>query len=329
MKIAIIGAGLSGLTLAHGLASKADITVFEKSKGVGGRLSTRYTDSYQFDHGAQYFTARSKAFQAFLQPFIEQGVVQEWQAKAVTLDKGKKPYKRPWFEPHYVATPKMTSLCRALAQDVELCPGLQITALTHTDTGWLLLDQSGKNHGPFNWVVSTAPSPQTDRLFPENFSDSEVLTSTKMNGCFSLMLGFETPPEIHWHAAVVKNSPIGWMAVNSSKPGRNTQFSLIVQSTNQWADENIERDTEQVQALLLDEVCALFNKPLEPDHLSLHRWKYAATEVSEEASTENGFLIDKMLRLATCGDWCIGGRVEAAFLSAHKLAKAMGTAIDS
>ena len=58
-KLAIIGSGLSGLTLANHLKDEFDVTVFEKSRGVGGRLATRRVDTYAFDHGAQYFTART------------------------------------------------------------------------------------------------------------------------------------------------------------------------------------------------------------------------------------------------------------------------------
>jgi renalase len=112
MKIAIIGAGIAGLTLARHLNPKYEITIFEKSKGLGGRMATRYDDEYEFDHGAQYFTARSQEFKDFLKPYIEKNIVTAWHPKVTTLEQGKKPYKRDWFEPHYVATPRMTSLCK-------------------------------------------------------------------------------------------------------------------------------------------------------------------------------------------------------------------------
>ena len=52
-KIAIIGAGLSGLTAAHDLKEHANVTLYEKSRGVGGRLATRRAEPFSFDHGAQ------------------------------------------------------------------------------------------------------------------------------------------------------------------------------------------------------------------------------------------------------------------------------------
>ena len=65
-KIAIIGAGLSGLVVAKTLGRHNEIHIFEKSRGVGGRMSTRYADPFQFDHGAQFFMARSQQFKEFV-----------------------------------------------------------------------------------------------------------------------------------------------------------------------------------------------------------------------------------------------------------------------
>ena len=61
-KIAVIGAGLAGVSLAKNLADFADITLFEKSRGSGGRMSFRRAGPFSFDHGAQFFTARSEPF---------------------------------------------------------------------------------------------------------------------------------------------------------------------------------------------------------------------------------------------------------------------------
>ena len=78
-KIAIIGAGMAGLTAAHFLNGYAGVTVFEKSKGPGGRLSTRHHGSFAFDHGAQFFTSKTDEFTRFIRPFIEKGIITRWQ----------------------------------------------------------------------------------------------------------------------------------------------------------------------------------------------------------------------------------------------------------
>ena len=58
MKVAIIGAGIAGLTAARELVERgAQVKVFEKARGLGGRLSTKRLVWGKLDIGAQYFTA--------------------------------------------------------------------------------------------------------------------------------------------------------------------------------------------------------------------------------------------------------------------------------
>ena len=55
--VAVVGAGISGLTRARTLADYGlPVTVFEKSRGVGGRMATRRSDNGAvFDHGCAVF----------------------------------------------------------------------------------------------------------------------------------------------------------------------------------------------------------------------------------------------------------------------------------
>jgi predicted NAD/FAD-dependent oxidoreductase len=72
---AIIGAGLSGLACATRLhAFGWRVSVFDKSRGPGGRMSTRRGDDWQSDHGAQYFTARDPRFKAEVDRWLAAGV---------------------------------------------------------------------------------------------------------------------------------------------------------------------------------------------------------------------------------------------------------------
>lgn len=320
-RIAIIGAGISGLHLATRMQDHAEITVFEKARGVSGRLSTRYADPFQFDHGAQYFTARTKSFQSFLKPYLQQGIVKPWTPKIVTLAKGEAPYKRDWFEPHYVAAPRMNHLCQILAAEVDVRLPVEIKHLERTDKGWHLEDKEAQTYGPFDWVISSAPAPQSATLLPGEFNGQEALSRIVMTGNYTVLIGLLTPLPWHWEAAVVKDSPIGWMAANHSKPDRaSTSASLLVQSTNEWAEAHIDEDIPAMQSLLLKEVFALTGLDASAaPHLATHRWRYAHVE----NAAETPFLLDSERQLAVCGDGCLGGRVEAAWLSADGLASAL------
>jgi predicted NAD/FAD-dependent oxidoreductase len=57
MKIVVVGAGISGCVSAFRLAEAGhDVTLLEKGRGLGGRMSTRRMGGARIDHGAQFFT---------------------------------------------------------------------------------------------------------------------------------------------------------------------------------------------------------------------------------------------------------------------------------
>src|SRR5260370_14489795 len=59
--VAIIGAGCSGLAAAHELRDAGySVTLFEKSRDVGGRAATRKQQGFVYDHGAQYIKGGSQ-----------------------------------------------------------------------------------------------------------------------------------------------------------------------------------------------------------------------------------------------------------------------------
>lgn len=318
-KLAIIGAGIAGLTLARLLHGRADVTVLEKSRGLGGRMATRRAGRFEFDHGAQYFTARSREFQRFIQQHSDTGIVQDWQPRTLTLGNTEKPYNRPWFEPHWVGVPAMNNLGKALADGQRVDLEAQVERIESTESGWTVVLQDGSNRGVFDWVVCTAPAAQCRQLLPGSFQHHQALRKVRMSGCFTLMLGFNTDPGLPFQAAKIKDPALGWVAVNSSKPRRGRGFSLLAQSTNDWADTHMELPLPVIQQQMMDTLTALFPTLPTPDHVDIHRWRYAATTVP----LEQDFLLDRHNGLAACGDWCLGGRVEAAFTSAFRLAEAL------
>lgn len=314
--IAIIGAGITGITLARQLQSSAKVSVFEKSRGFGGRMATRRIGPYQFDHGAQFFTARSKQFKKLINDCVAEKQIQAWEPRVLTLDPENKPFRREWFEPHYVAVPGMNSLCKTLAQGLKVTLDTRVADIAVDERGWLLKDPAGERLGHFDWVISTLPAPQADELLPNCFAYKAVLSEADFSPCFSLMLGFESAPKLNFDAAVVRNSPLGWVATNSSKQGRPSSFSLVVHSDNIWARTHLESNLAEVRQRMLEALGHLLGDAfLESEHSAIHRWKYAKAETS----CEEKFLLDVSNKLAACGDWCGGNRVEDAFLSGLRL----------
>ena len=326
MKIAIIGAGLAGLTIASKLNNYTDISIFDKSRGAGGRICTRYAEPYVFDHGAQFFIARSNKFKKFLEPMIEAGVIQSWNAKFVEIKKDKIISKRQWNNnnPHYVGSPTMSSIGKYLSQDLNIQLNSEVS-INRSKDQWQIVDKEGNDQGVFDWVISTAPVSQSVILLPVDFKFHESLLSRKMMGCFSLMIGFDDSIDLAWEAALVAGADISWISVNSSKPGRNGNFTLLVHSTNLWAEENINEEKDAVIEYLMNETSKIIGKKVyDANHIDLHRWKYANIKKQDVGPP----FIDKKNKIAACGDWCIKGRIESAFLSGFDLANEMRSLIE-
>ncbi len=321
-RIAIIGAGISGLTLAKHLSHGAQVVVFEKARGVGGRMSTRNAAPFSFDHGAQFFTARSDAFKQFLAPYLASGRVQEWTGKMMTLEPGKKPTDRVWFEPHYVAVPTMNSLCKALVDPITVTLNCDIVPIQNkTKHGWQLLDKNNHAYGPFDWVISTAPAPQTCVLF-ENIVPPSVFSAYNYRACYALMLGFQSPWDQSWIAAKIINSPLDWIAVNSSKPHRDkTVTSLVIHTSHLWTESHLNEDRAEIELFLRNELKTRLNLNRgDPRYSALHFWRYALMNQTPEERNQAPYFLDQERQLASVGDWCHRSRIEDTWLNAKELA---------
>lgn len=316
--VAIIGAGLSGLLLAKELSSVANVKVFEKARGVGGRMSTRYAGEYEFDHGAQFFTVRSEGFQKQVNEWEQQQVVARWNARFVELSRNQIQHERLWGDDpiHYVGTPRMNSIAKYLSQTLSVDLNAKVITIHQVDEKIQLEFENGERSDWFDWVISTAPVEQTLALLPLEFTHRSLLEQIKMQGCYALMLGFKEPINLLWDVALVKDSLLSWVSVNSSKPGRNDLTTVVALASNDWADEHIEFDREWVIQNMLQEVTHVMGHDLSQyDYLDLHRWRYANAEKINLPQA----MIDQQHRMAVCGDWCVSGRVESAYLSARQL----------
>ncbi len=315
--IAIIGAGISALSLARQIQPYYHYQLFEKSATAGGRVASRTLAEQTLDHGAQFFTARSPQFRQFMQEMTAAGHAADWQARFVEMEGAVITSRRQWDEeyPHYVGMPDMAAIGRAMAQSQPILFNSEIIELNRQAKSWHLKDSEGHRYGPFDWVALTLPAPQTLALLPTDFSAYKAIADIPMKPCYALMLTLKADPAFAFQAALVKNADISWVSVNSSKPGREGH-SLLVHATNKWARAHLDDDIESVKQHMIKSVTAVTG--LDPQLIEaaeVKRWRYANLPKQEQPA----FYIDHELQLAACGDWCIKGRVEAAFTSGLKL----------
>jgi hypothetical protein len=322
-RVAIIGAGIGGVVLGQALAGRHDVVVFEKGRGVGGRMATRQAPGFAFDHGAQFFTARDPRFVALVEQAMAAGAVGEWTAPIASLGADGRLSLASPREPHYVGMPGMNSFVRALAGDVTIRSGVDLAPLTaRGDDGWQLTDVAGTALGVFDWVISSTVPHQTRALFAGTGSDADALDGVVMLPCYALLLGFDAPLRQDWGMVRLDSGPLALVVNNASKPGRDARVgTLVAHSSSAWAEGQLDADPVLTEAgmvaalrdgLDIDASAASFR--------ALHRWKSARLE--GEANYPP--FIDRQRGLAATGDWTTGSRVENVALSALELAGMVG-----
>jgi len=233
--VGIIGAGIAGLVCARTLAANAfDVKVFDKGRGVGGRTATRRAEpDLAFDHGAQYFTARDARFHKVTADWLSRGVVAEWLGCVVRLENGAVTHTSP--QPRYVGVPGMTAMAADLASAIRVQTRTQIVAMSRGPSGWTIKTDAHENVGPFETVVVTLPAPQSaEFLQPHAFG--AIASTLQMTPCWAVLVAFESKLEVPWDGAFVHNSPLSWVARNSSKPGRSGQSDCwVLHASPEWS----------------------------------------------------------------------------------------------
>ena len=319
--VAVIGAGISGLAAARTLQDHGiSVTVFDKGRGVGGRMSARRTDlGGSFDHGAQYFTARDQRFARYVDSWVDAGLVARWPDQELGTDqkivviKAGSVESESSSQDRFVAVPAMNAICKHLARDLTVRISTKIEKITDTGDGIALTDQEGNDLGTFDRVIVSAPAAQAAELLVDFPSVSQAIADVNMKACWAAMVSFEKPITDQWVGAFLHESFLSWAARNSTKPGRNgEQEHVVIHATPEWTAEHWEDDSDNVAQAMMAEFWRVTGlEPRENAHLQVHRWKYAIAE--GEAGV--GCFADESAVVIACGDWANGSRVEGSFLS--------------
>ena len=338
-KIAVIGAGMAGVACARTLVQAGhQVTLFEKSRGIGGRMATRDSAFGTFDHGAQYFTVRDSRFKLALDTVP--GVCKAWSANAVqVLDEHGQvaAASLPAKDVHWVPTEGMNALPKALAQSISGLNNVVLeTRVTMLERDALSADLwqlrtegaggASQVFSGFDTVMLAIPAPQAIELLQtsaQTTAMAQQIEMVKTAPCWTLMLAFPqaVQPGLstlgpQWNAARSTHHRIAWLARESSKPGHANIERWTVQASAAFSQDHLQDDAPRVQAKMLKAFSEITGIHAEPSHVESHRWLYAQTTTPLGKS----HVWDAKTGVGLCGDWCIGHRVEDAFISGHELA---------
>lgn len=311
LDVAIVGAGMAGLAAARTLAAAGHVAyVFDKGRGVGGRLSTRRTEFGSFDHGAQFATVRDPAFSAYIAELQGLGAVHVWDSVRTGAIVGK---------------PGMSALVKAGFKDQ---PGLSVTTsfevghIGKVAEGYVLSNDDGDHRGPFDKVIVTAPAPQAAQLLAAFGDPFGRLADITYAPSYTLLAAFDAPLDVEDVPALGDDAELASACRQSARgPDRASERDLwVVQASASFSAEHIEQDRGAMVPVLL----RLFQDTIgidvpQPVYGAGHRWRYALVE---EALAEP-YLMSADGDVAVAGDGLLGPRVELAFLSGVHAAQAL------
>ena len=326
--IAIIGAGVSGLAAAHTLQDAGySVTLYEKSRGVGGRAATCARDGFTYDSGAQYIKGGSPTSDALI----------TGRFRAADLLNIVKPV---WIfdaqghiqegDPQQNADPKwnynsgLSALSRAMAHGLDIHVETRIVRVKNTDNGWQLYDAAENLVGTAQRLLITIPAPQASELIAASEMEPALreavvqhLNKASYNPLLSVMLGYQPQPEARPYYALVntdKAHPVSWLAWEHEKsPLRSPPHTglLIAQMAPRYSRDHWQTSDHDIYTDVARIVAALINEPLpEPIFTDIQRWRYALPAEKADASTLNALTMPH--NLAFCGDAFVGGRVHLA-----------------
>lgn len=312
-EVLVVGAGISGLLAARRLAHRgANVRIFEKSRGLGGRLATRRGAAGVFDHGAQFFTARDPQFQALGREWEKAGVVKPW-ADGFALSGGG---LKQDGETRFCGTRGMTSLAKHLAEGLDLRLNTRVTGLESSAGGWQLTVEGGATFRG-DAVLLTAPVPQSLALLSQggvrlHAAVQDRLERISYAPCLALLIQLAGPSRIPTPGGVwFPGEPVAWMADNRLKGISEGRASAVtLHAGPDFSRRFWDAPEKEVTAQLLEVAEPWLGGA--PVQTQLHRWRYSLPIVTD---TERCLVLREPAVLALAGDAFGGPRVEGAALS--------------
>jgi predicted NAD/FAD-dependent oxidoreductase len=283
------------------------VVLFDKSRGVGGRVASRRADpGLVFNHGLQYLRGATVEFAEQLQAWCDLGVIREWNGSLVRLPLSGHPIPVQAPFKRFVCDSAATALPKYLSNGMTIRTNITIRRVERSNDGWRLFNTEAE--GPFDRLVIAVPPQQAIALLGPQHPVAQRIATVQMSPVWALMLGLAEKSQYSFDAARLEGSPFAWMMRTQGIAAPHECWSFHVDG--QWSRQHIELEPDAVADLLRPEIKRLFGTE-QPLYLAAHRWRYALAaapmgEACVEVEPEN---------LTLVGDWCLGDRAEHAWLS--------------
>ncbi len=342
-RVAVVGAGVAGLTCARTLKDHGvEVVVFDKGRVPVGRLASHQSPGLDADLGAQYFTVRDDRFGRFVRAWMDDGVVDRWTGRIRALPHRGGPLVDPPPLERFVGTPSMGAIARHLGRGLDVRKSHRVDKVARRGAGFALSVATGEpgvtlgprdeantdpliEFGEFAVLVVCLPSDQTHTLVrPLSPRLADAVAPVVSDPC--LALGFapkdDALRDLPFDGLFVgrdgdPDRVLAWIARDSSKPMRRQDECWVVHAAPEWSRAHLRDPREVIERELLHDLARTLDLPrFEVAATTLRRWAFARASAPLDVQA----LFDADSNVGVGGDWSAGGRVEGAFLSGLALA---------
>ena len=333
LDVAIVGAGLSGLSCARELQERgARVALWDKGRGVGGRMATRRLQhngqTATFDHGAQFFTARSQEFKEQVAHWASQNLAREWyrgQFKTRREEDSAEEFAvtgEPDGHPRFCGEGGMTSVTKHMARGLDVRTSARVAGLQFESGVWILRGEAQNDLGRARTLVLSPPVPQSLALLDASSVElpgtlRESLQAMRYDPCVALMLWLSRPTRVPSPGALsLEGEPLVWLGDNTQK-GLCEPFALTIHAAPGWSERNYALSDEDTVRELSQAARQFWEGEILA--FSVARWRFS----KPIEPRDDGFLAWSERRLFFAGDAFNGAKVEGAFCSGLATARAI------
>jgi len=323
LSVAIIGAGLTGSLVAHQLShAKLSITVFEKSRGLGGRASTKRLPWGQFDLGVPLIPATDTTFIDFMQQLASQRQAHQWPGPEQQTFRSSLSNDNNAAQ-FFVFDQKMNSMCHHWLQASEVQTNSEVTEVRYQlGLGWQLCIKQHWQQVFYDVLICTAPWPQTKtllgRIDEEAFSPAQTWAS-----CWSIGIKLLSSIKPNMKVIHLANNALQTLVFDSEKPNRpslqNNEQIWVAQLNHELSATLGKEGKAEAIKLACAALCQYFNLSAEViQHTEGHFWRFAR---SQKGQKPLGIIHNQSNNLIAGGDWSFGASVQSTYNAAQTISQ--------
>ncbi len=303
MRIAMIGAGISGLVCARRLVAQGvQVLILEKSRSLAGRCASRKFGDHVVDSGVQYFTLRNPVIRKEVQSVSGD---QLHTISPPVYENGK--IYREGEERFYLAGGN-NRFGKLLAEGLEVRKESEVRGVFPQGKKWEVAGEL------FDGVVSSAPWPQSAALF--GMRESEVVFEPNLTACLEYLIPWDGGRYATLDST--GQDPLAWVGCENAKEGRiqKGKSVYVVQASTSYSREHLEADPTWWIQDLQKRVEKEWGLDQEKRGATFgHRWRYARRS---RGAPQPSALADG---LYLCGDSVTDSRVESVWQSGMEVAE--------